>query len=190
MNYKRKYDPPWDPIGYCWSHGYKVKRGHSSAKCPNRKPGHQDKATRANIMGGNTDKNDWIHPQCIIVPPNNNSHNKSSAYMLTSCSNNYAILDSGATDHFLHKNPNTTHISQAGYTPITVTLPNGNTLTSTQKCTLPISDMNEQAISGHVILKLNMSLISIGKICDANYTAVFTNRYVKICKSPIQIPEN
>ena len=33
-------------------------------------------------------------------------------------------------------------------------------------------------------------MISIGKVCDANYTAVFTNKDVKICKSPIQIPEH
>ena len=136
-------------------------------------------------MGSNTDNNDWIHPKCIIVPPNNNSHNKSSAYK-TSCFNHYAILDSGATDHYLHQNPNTTHSSQAGYTPITVTLPNGNTLTSTQKFTLPIRDIKEQEINGHIVPKLNKSLISIGKICDANYTAVFTNKDVRISKAPIK----
>ena len=141
-------------------------------------------------MGSNTDNNDWIHPKCIIVPPNNNIHNKSSTYMLTSCSNHYAILDSGATDHYLHQNPNTTHISQKEYTPITVTLPNRNKLTSTQKCTPPICEMNKQTKSGHIIPNLNKSLISIGKICYANYTAVFTNKDVRIIKSPIQIPKN
>ena len=50
--------------------------------------------------------------------------------------------------------------------------------------------MNEQAKSGHIVPKLNKSLILIGKICDANYTAVFTNKDIKISKSPIQIPEN
>ena len=50
--------------------------------------------------------------------------------------------------------------------------------------------MIEQAKSGHIVPKLNKSLISIGKICDANYTAVFTNKDVRISKAPIQIPEN
>ena len=43
-----------DPTGYCWTHGYRVKRGHSSATCTNKKEGHKDNATRANIMGGST----------------------------------------------------------------------------------------------------------------------------------------
>ena len=53
--------------------------------------------------------------------------------MLNSCtsstqtSNHYEILDSGATDHYLHRNPNKEYISQSGYNPITVTLPNGTT---------------------------------------------------------------
>ena len=31
---------PWDPAGYCWSHGYKVSTGHSSAFCRNKREGH------------------------------------------------------------------------------------------------------------------------------------------------------
>ena len=50
--------------------------------------------------------------------------------------------------------------------------------------------MNAKANSAHIIPALNKSLLSIGKICDANYTAVFTNKDVKICKSPLNIPEN
>ena len=188
-----KFDLQMDPVGYCWSHGYKVKLGHSSATCTRKKPGHQDTATRADIMGGSTTNKNWVHPHCVIVPPNH-SHNANNAdssdYMFNSCANHYAILDSGATDHYLHKNPNPSHVSQAGYNPVTVSLPNGNTLTSTQKCTLPLCAMNAQATSGHVIPNLNKSLLSIGKFCDANYTAVFTNKDVKICKSPIQIPEH
>ena len=186
-----------DAVGYCWSHGYKVKLGHSSATCTRKKPGHQDTATRTDIMGGMTANKNWVYQQYVIVPPNN-SHNtnntESSTYMLNSCTlstrNHYAILDSGATDHYLHRNPNKEYISQSGYNPITVTLPNGTTLTSTQKCMLPIHDMDTKATSGHVIPTLNKSLISIGKLCDANYTAVFTNKDVKICKSSLQIPEH
>ncbi len=46
--------PAWDKLGYCWTQGYKVKVGHTSATCTLRKTGHQPGATRAYIMGGNT----------------------------------------------------------------------------------------------------------------------------------------
>ena len=29
--------PPWDPDGFCWSHGFKCRVGHSSATCRNKK---------------------------------------------------------------------------------------------------------------------------------------------------------
>jgi len=43
-----------DPNGYCWTHGYRVKMGHTSATCTGKRAGHQDAATRANPMGGST----------------------------------------------------------------------------------------------------------------------------------------
>ena len=63
-----------DPVGYCQTHGYKVKLGHNSATCTRKKPGHQDSATQAEIMGGSTANKNRVHPQCVIVPPTNN-HN-------------------------------------------------------------------------------------------------------------------
>ena len=44
-----------DPNGYCWTHGYRVSIGHSSATCNKKALGHQDLATRLETMGG-TDK--------------------------------------------------------------------------------------------------------------------------------------
>jgi len=41
-----------DPIGYCWTHGFCVKVGHTSATCTNRAEGHKDAATHNNMMGG------------------------------------------------------------------------------------------------------------------------------------------
>jgi len=43
-----------DPNGYCWTHGYRVKVGHTSATCTGKRAGHQDAATWANPMGGST----------------------------------------------------------------------------------------------------------------------------------------
>eukprot|EP00804_Cyclotella_cryptica_P011595 CCRYP_012098-RA/>CCRYP_012098-RA protein AED:0.49 eAED:0.35 QI:0/0/0/1/1/1/2/0/275 len=40
----------WDPTEYCWTHGYQVAKGHSSATCKIIKEGHQIGATRTNTM--------------------------------------------------------------------------------------------------------------------------------------------
>ena len=47
-------DFQWDPTGYCWSHGYKVKVGHNSSTCESHRPGHDDHldAKRGDIQGG------------------------------------------------------------------------------------------------------------------------------------------
>ena len=37
FNAQMKYDQQMDPVGYCWSHGYKVKVGHNSATCTSKK---------------------------------------------------------------------------------------------------------------------------------------------------------
>jgi hypothetical protein len=41
-----------DPNGYCWTHGYNVAHGHTSANCKRRATGHQSTATRADNQGG------------------------------------------------------------------------------------------------------------------------------------------
>eukprot|EP00804_Cyclotella_cryptica_P020406 CCRYP_012624-RA/>CCRYP_012624-RA protein AED:0.67 eAED:0.42 QI:0/0/0/0.75/0/0/4/0/921 len=42
----------WDPSRYCWPHGFKVKKGHTSKTCKTRNDGHQEGAIRQNIMRG------------------------------------------------------------------------------------------------------------------------------------------
>jgi hypothetical protein len=37
---------------YCWTHGYKVDKTHTSLTCNTRNPGHKAEATRAENMGG------------------------------------------------------------------------------------------------------------------------------------------
>ncbi len=41
-----------DPNGYCWTHGFMVQVGHTSASCSTKAAGHHDAATRTNTMGG------------------------------------------------------------------------------------------------------------------------------------------
>ncbi len=45
--------------GYCWSHGYKVGKKHSSITCNAKADGHQAGTTRTNIMGGSTLNKGW-----------------------------------------------------------------------------------------------------------------------------------
>jgi hypothetical protein len=40
------------PSNYCWTHGYKVGKTHTSLTCNTPKPGHKTEATRADNMGG------------------------------------------------------------------------------------------------------------------------------------------
>jgi hypothetical protein len=37
---------------YCWSHGYKLARKHTSMNCVYPKTGHKKEATKSNNMGG------------------------------------------------------------------------------------------------------------------------------------------
>jgi hypothetical protein len=39
---------------YCWTHGFRVADDHNSQNCKNTKFGHQQSATKDNIMGGST----------------------------------------------------------------------------------------------------------------------------------------
>ena len=54
-----KYEARLDPNGYCWTHGYRVVKGHTSKTCHTKAPGHQDEATRANTMGGSESNKSW-----------------------------------------------------------------------------------------------------------------------------------
>ena len=53
------YEAKMDPNGYCWTHGYRVVRGHCSKTCTNKAEGHKDEATRQNPMGGSQRNKDW-----------------------------------------------------------------------------------------------------------------------------------
>ena len=44
---------------YCWTHGYRVGRNHTSKSCSFKAEGHQDKATRKDTMGGSTLNKGW-----------------------------------------------------------------------------------------------------------------------------------
>lgn len=49
----------FEPNGYCWSHGYKLKKGHSSSTCRRRAEGHIVTATRCDTKGGSDKNKGW-----------------------------------------------------------------------------------------------------------------------------------
>jgi hypothetical protein len=51
--------PNWANNGYCWTHGHKVKVGHSSTRCTHRKPGHITSATHSDTNGGSNANKGW-----------------------------------------------------------------------------------------------------------------------------------
>ena len=48
---------------YCWTHGHRVSKEHTSATCFNKAAGHKDDATRANTMGGSENDKGWDKPR-------------------------------------------------------------------------------------------------------------------------------
>ncbi len=54
--------PRWDMTGYCWTHGIRVKVGHSSATCSYPKEHHFKDAARANRNGGSNLGQGWPKP--------------------------------------------------------------------------------------------------------------------------------
>ncbi len=49
----------WANNGYCWTHGHKVKVGHSSATCIHWKPRHITSITRSDTKGGSNANKGW-----------------------------------------------------------------------------------------------------------------------------------
>ena len=87
---------------------------------------------------------------------------------------NWAILDSGATSHFLITQAPANNIRPA-LKPITARLPNGSTITSTKQCELDISGLPKNAREAHIIPGLaNYSLVSVTKLCNAGCEVNFT----------------
>jgi hypothetical protein len=51
--------PTFAEGGYCWTHGYRVSVGHTSANCKKKADNHKDAATRTNTMKGSSNNKGW-----------------------------------------------------------------------------------------------------------------------------------
>jgi hypothetical protein len=87
---------------------------------------------------------------------------------------NWAILDSGATSHFLTLTAPATNITPTTK-PIVAQLPNGECVTSTHTCTLDIPALPAAACLAHIIPNLaSHSLILVVTLCNAGCDIAFT----------------
>ena len=87
---------------------------------------------------------------------------------------NWAILDSGATSHFLTLAAPTTNITPTTK-PIVAQLPNGDRATSTHTCTLDIPMLPSVACIAHIIPHLaSHSFILVVMLCNAGSDIAFT----------------
>ena len=86
----------------------------------------------------------------------------------------WAILDSGATSHFLVSEAPTSN-RQIAETPLKVRLPDGAHVSSTHTCHLDIPKLPQEARHGHIIPGLaSHSLLSVVKLCNAGCEVSFT----------------
>jgi hypothetical protein len=54
---------PPHPGNYCWTHGHRCSKEHTSATCGNKAAGHKDDATLSNTMGGSDNNKGWDKPR-------------------------------------------------------------------------------------------------------------------------------
>jgi hypothetical protein len=92
-------------------------------------------------------------------------------------------VDSGCTGHFLLVNAPCLNKVKSR-TPLTVRLPNGDTVESSHTTELDIPELNAAASKAHVFPGMaNHSLLSVGQLCDERYIVTFKQDEVTICDS-------
>ena len=81
------------------------------------------------------------------------------------------VLDLGATLHFVNPKEN---LPITGKAYKTVALPDGSTISATHTAELPFSKLTNDARKAYVLPGLQPnSLVSVGKLADAEYTTIF-----------------
>ena len=111
---------------------------------------------------------------------NNYIANSTSSHNLGPPTETNMIMDTGCTVHLC--TPETQLVDrQITTTPITITIPDGSTMTSTHEGHLDIPELPPAATLTHVVPELNThSLISIGQLCDAGCTATVDSNKIDV----------
>ena len=93
--------------------------------------------------------------------------------------------DSGASGHYV-KETDKAIVStiQPSLSPSIVNVPTGDTITSTEEGSLPIPQLSKTATKARIFPALkNLSLLSIGQLCDEDCLALFSKYHLIITKN-------
>jgi hypothetical protein len=174
----RSFNP--SASNYCWTHGYKVGKTHTSRTCKTPKPGHKMEATRADNMGGSQANRELCSGATTL---NNNSTFEVCRTPPLLNQHETAVVDSGCTSHFLLVNAPCLNKVKSR-TPLTVRLQKGATMESSHTADLDIPELNAAASKSHNFPGMaNHSLLSVGQLCDKGYIVTFKQDTVTICDS-------
>ena len=166
-----------DPMGYCWSHGYKVVNGHNSVNCKGKLMDHIDTATNDYSQGGITrGKSNWLVREVADITEANR-HNLANIISQTpTLLSSSTIADTGGTAHYLR--PSDPHHHTGGTKlPIMVGLTNSNRLSSNDiACDIDLPQLPTSARTAHFISGITHSyILSTGQLCDAGCKAIKKN---------------
>jgi hypothetical protein len=165
---------------YCWTHGYKVVKTHTSLTYNTRNPGHKAEATRAENMGGSQANKEWYVGAATLnnkttfevcrAPPLLEQHE--AEIVESSCKSHFLLVTAPCLNKVISRNP------------LTVRLPNGATMESSHTADLHIPKLNAAASKAHVFPGMAQhSLLSVGQLCDEGYIVTFRQDTVTICNS-------
>ncbi|EED89749.1 predicted protein [Thalassiosira pseudonana CCMP1335] len=145
----------WDPSGYCWTHGYKVKKGHNSKTCKTRGEGHQE---TVNVVKANIPLlcSSTIFSGCAN-PPNLNTT---------------ALLDTAANISLL-ANGAPSERANSQLTPKSVMQPKGDRLFTTETLLLLLNKVPLEAREAHRAPGITNNLLSASALADAGCELFF-----------------
>lgn len=93
----------------------------------------------------------------------------------------YAIIDSGATGHFLVTDAPTLN-KEVALDPIKIMLPNRKILVSMHTCNLDMPDMPAHVTKAHIVLGLAQWLLGVQKCSDAGCDITFRRKVFRVRK--------
>ena len=175
---------------YCWTHGHDINDNHNSTNCHTPAQGHVWHATKQNTCGGNPKGQHKVmyptYPYSMTtntisnistiannVKPTSSLDDDQTIRTSNKLHKTHALLDSGATDHFiaLHSNVDKTWPTT---NKINVVIPDGQRMSSTKECNIDWPALPQKARTGNIIPALQTyTLISVVKLCDAGCDVIF-----------------
>ena len=86
---------------------------------------------------------------------------------------NWAILDSGASSHFLQVEAPVLEMRETA-NPIQVTVANGEKVRSTHEGLIDVPDLPARARNAHILPGIKHSLLSVVRLCNAGCEVIFS----------------